>query len=145
MNLPNVIARAASAVMLLGSLGCATGGSSQNLYQQLGGEETVDAVVYDLIVRIADDDRVVERFHNVDIDRFKQGLEEYICHVSGGPCDYTGDSMRVVHAGHQYTDTEFNAIVELLIDAMEAKDVPVSAQNRLLAKLAKDYGDIVYQ
>lgn len=116
-----------------------------NLYQDLGGEAKIDAVVYDLIVRIADDERVVDRFHNVDIGRFKAGLETYICSVSGGPCEYTGEPMQVVHAGHNYTDTEFNAIVELLIEAMEAQHVPIGAQNRLLAKLAPDYRDIVYQ
>ncbi len=124
---------------------CTSAASDRNLYQALGGTEGVDAIVYDLIVRIADDERVVDRFKNVDINRFKTGLEHYICHVSNGPCDYTGDSMQVVHAGHQYTDTEFNTIVELLIEAMEAQEVPTTAQNRLLARLAKDYEDIVYQ
>lgn len=136
----------AMAVTLLLTLGgCATQDASPSLYQDLGGEETVDAVVYDTIVLIANDHRVVDRFRNVDIERFRQGLADYICSVSGGPCEYTGDSMRTVHAGHNYTDTEFNAIVELLIEAMEANEVPVSAQNRLLAKLAPDYRDIVYQ
>lgn len=134
------------AVTLLLTLGgCATQDDAHSLYQDLGGEQTVDAVVYDTIVLIANDHRVVDRFRNVDIERFRQGLADYICSVSGGPCEYTGDSMRTVHAGHNYTDTEFNAIVELLIEAMEANEVPVSAQNRLLAQLAPDYRDIVYQ
>ncbi|UZJ43885.1 group 1 truncated hemoglobin [Marinimicrobium sp. C6131] len=121
-----------------------TTGGDRTLYQALGGAEGVDAIVYDLIVRIADDERVVHRFKNVDINRFKSGLETYICSVSDGPCDYTGDSMRVVHAGHQYTDTEFNTIVELLIEAMEAQGVATPTQNRLLARLAQDYEDVVY-
>ncbi len=129
-------------VFLLGA--CTSTSADRTLYQALGGTEGVDAIVYDLIVRIADDERVVDRFKNVDINRFKTGLEIYICSVSNGPCDYTGDSMRVVHAGHQYTDTEFNAIVELLIEAMEAQGVATPTQNRLLARLAEDYEDVVY-
>lgn len=117
----------------------------RNLYQALGGAEGVDAIVYGLIVRIADDERVVDRFHNVDIQRFKTGLETYICSVSDGPCSYTGDSMRLVHAGHHYTDVEFNTIVQLLIESMEAEAVPTPVQNRLLARLARDYEDIVYR
>lgn len=124
---------------------CTQLGSQKNLYQALGGAEGVDAIVYELIVRIADDERVVDRFHNVDISRFKTGLETYICSVANGPCEYTGDSMQVVHAGHNYTDTEFNTIVELLIEAMEAEGVPTATQNRLLARLAPDYEAIVYQ
>lgn len=137
--------KALALAFMLAVSGCASTDSSRSLYQDLGGEQAVDAVVYDTIVLIANDPRVVERFRNVDIERFRQGLADYICSVSGGPCEYTGDSMRTVHAGHHYTDTEFNAIVELLIKAMEANEVPISAQNRLLAKLAPDYRDIVYQ
>ncbi|WP_341936736.1 group I truncated hemoglobin [Marinimicrobium sp. C2-29] len=146
------LSRNLTRLLALGTLllaGCGTLNSASeskpNLYQQLGGESGVEAIVYDMIVRIADDERVVERFHNVDIARFQQGLETYICSVSNGPCEYTGESMQVVHAGHNYTDTEFNTIVELLIEAMEAQEVPVAAQNRLLAQLAPDYSDIVYQ
>lgn len=145
------LSRNLTRLLALGTLflaGCGTlnpaSDSKSNLYQELGGKSGVEAIVYDLIVRIADDDRVVERFRNVDISRFKHGFENYVCSVSGGPCEYTGESMQVVHAGHNYTDTEFNAIVELLIDAMEAQEVPVPTQNRLLAKLAPDYSDIVY-
>lgn len=129
-------------VLLLSA--CTSTSTDCTLYQALGGADGVDAIVYNLIVRIADDERVVDRFHNVDINRYKAGLETYICSVSEGPCDYTGDSIRVVHAGHQYTDTEFNTIVELLIEAMEAEGVATPTQNRLLARLAKDYEDVVY-
>jgi hemoglobin len=53
--------------------------------------------------------------------------------------------MQLVHAGHNYTNTEFNAIVDDLILAMEQCGIPVTTQNRLLAKLAPTYKDVVYQ
>jgi hemoglobin len=53
--------------------------------------------------------------------------------------------MQVVHAVHQYTNTEFNAIVDNLILAMERRGVSVATQNRLLKILAPTYKDIVYQ
>lgn len=115
------------------------------LYQQLGGTQGIDAIVYELLINIAGDERIVERFRDVDIERFKSGLVNYICNISDGPCEYTGDSMRVVHAGHNYTNTEFNALVANLIKAMEARAIPVTTQNRLLALLAPSYGDVVYQ
>lgn len=115
------------------------------LYQQLGATPGIDALVYELLVNIAEDDRIVDRFRDVNIERFKTGLVNYICSISGGPCEYTGDSMKVVHAGHQYTDTEFNALVDNLIQAMEARAIPVGTQNQLLALLAPSYKDVVYQ
>ncbi|KJS04271.1 MAG: hypothetical protein VR73_14860 [Gammaproteobacteria bacterium BRH_c0] len=118
---------------------------ADNLYQRLGGEQGIEALVYDLLVEIAADERIVERFRDVNIPRFRQGLESYICSISGGPCEYSGESMQVVHAGHGYTDVEFNALVDDLIRAMEKRQLPVATQNRLLALLAPSYRDIVYQ
>lgn len=47
-----------------------------------------------------------------------------------------GDSMKDSH-------TDFNALVENLIAAMEAEDVSVSVQNRLLKRLAPMSKDII--
>ena len=46
--------------------------------------------------------------------------------------------MNISHA-------DFNALVEVLIDAMEKNDVSVAAQNRLLQRLAPMHRDIVEQ
>lgn len=51
--------------------------------------------------------------------------------------------MRVVHEPLNLTEADFNALVEDLIDAMEALNLPVATQNRLLARLAPMHGDIV--
>lgn len=131
-------------LMALLMLGCSATPTS-SLYQKLGGAQGVDAIVYELIVNIARDERVIDRFKGVDIERFRTGLVNYICFVSGGGCEYTGESMQVVHAGHQYTDTEFNAIVDNLIKAMDRRNVPTRTQNALLARLAPDYKNVVYQ
>jgi hemoglobin len=101
--------------------------------------------VHELILILATDERVKPRYKGVNMQGFKQGLSDYICSISGGPCQYQGDSMQVVHAGHQYTNTEFNAIVDNLILAMERRGVSVATQNRLLKILAPTYKDIVYQ
>lgn len=116
-----------------------------NLYQQLGGMEGIDGLVYDMLVNFAADERIVGRFRDVNIQRFKTGFVNYVCSISGGPCQYTGDSMQVVHAGHNYTNTEFNAVVDNLIKAMEKRGLPIATQNQLLALLAPSYKDVVYQ
>ena len=115
------------------------------LYQQLGGAEGVDALVYQLLVNIAKDDRVVARFRGVDIEKFRAGFSLYICSVSDGDCTYNGDSMQVIHAGYQYSDREFNAIVDNLMQAMDEQGIATPVQNALLARLAPTYKDVVYQ
>ncbi|WP_111641503.1 group I truncated hemoglobin [Marinimicrobium alkaliphilum] len=133
------------AVLALGLVACTSlPGGEDSLYQRLGGEAGIEGIVYELLVEIANDERIVERFRELNIARFQQGLETYLCSVTGGPCQYTGDSMRIVHSGHNFTDSEFNALVENLITAMNRRDVDTGTQNRLLAILARDYKDVVY-
>lgn len=117
----------------------------RSLYQELGEAQGIDAMVYELLVNIAADKRIVERFRDVNVERFRTGLATYICSISDGPCDYTGDSIQTIHAGHYYTDTEFNALVDNIIKAMETRKITVSTQNRLLARLAPSYKDVIYQ
>lgn len=115
-----------------------------NLYQKLGGTEGIDKLVYATLINFAQDERIATRFRDVNIARFKTGFVNYVCSLSGGPCEYSGDSMAIVHAGHNYTNTEFNAVVENLIKAMEEQGLSVTTQNQLLALLAPSYKDVVY-
>lgn len=123
---------------------CACATPDRSLYQRLGGEAGVDALVYELLVNIAKDERVVHRFRAVDIEKFRRGFVVYLCSVTDGGCHYENDSMREIHAGHHYTDTEFNAIVDNLIKAMDAEGIDTRTQNALLARLAPTYRDVVY-
>lgn len=133
-------------IVLCGFLtACANKSSQQSLYDELGQYEGINKITHQLILVIAKDERIKHRYKGVNIQRFKKGLSDYICVAASGPCEYTGDTMKMVHAGHNYTNTEFNAIVDNLILAMEQCNIPVATQNRLLAKLAPIYKDVVYQ
>ena len=116
----------------------------QSLYDQLGQYQGIDSLVRELIYGIAKDERIKDRYRGVNMEKFKKGLSDYICQLAAGPCEYKGDSMIVVHAGHQYTNTEFNALVGDLIVAMNRKKIPAATQNALLKVLAPAYDDIVY-
>ena len=63
--------------------------------------------------------------------------------LGGGPCVYTGDSMRETHRHLQVTSAQFNRLVSSLIRVMEQEQIPVGAQNALLQRLAAMHGDIV--
>lgn len=133
-------------IALLAILGCAaTPKKDATLYQALGEYAGIEQLVRELIFVLAQDERVKPRYKGVNMQRFKKGLSDYICVLAAGPCEYQGDSIQVVHAGHNYTNKEFNALVEDLILAMEKQKIPVTVQNQLLALLAPSYEDVVYQ
>lgn len=127
-------------------MACANQSSTeQSLYDALGQYEGITKITHQLILVVAKDERVKHRYKGANMSKFKKGMSDYVCAAVGGPCEYKGDNMQLVHAGHNYTNTEFNAIVDDLILAMEQCGIPVTTQNRLLAKLAPTYKDVVYQ
>lgn len=132
-----------AAILLM--TGCATGGGrgDASVYTQLGGAEGVQGIVDDLLVAILEDDRINFQFADTDIVRFREKLTEQLCVEAGGPCTYTGLGMQESHAGRDIDDRQFNALVEDLIEVMERRDIPVTAQNRLLKRLAPMHAEIV--
>lgn len=112
------------------------------LYQQLGEREGIANVVEDLLYLIVDDDRINQQFKGIDVAQFHHNLTDQLCELSGGPCTYTGRGMRELHSDMAITDTQFNALAENLILAMEKNDIPTGAQNRLIKQLVPLYPDI---
>ena len=130
----------AFAFLLLGA--CAST-PRPSLYEQFGGRPGVEALVEELLVRILEDERINAGFAETDLVNLNDRLVEQICVELGGPCTYTGRSMAESHAGLGITEADFNALVEDLQDAMDARGIPFRAQNQLLRRLAPMHRDIV--
>lgn len=131
------------ALWLLLLAGCAAPAPRADTYEALGGEAGVAAIVDDLLVAMLEDERIAFQFAETDLARLREKLIEQLCVESGGPCTYTGLSMQESHAGRGIDDAQFNALVEDLVRVLEAHDVPVPAQNRLLRRLAPMHAEIV--
>lgn len=113
------------------------------LYQELGGTAGFTALVDEFFDRLQADKRTNPFFRDVEQKKFRSRLVEQFCDLTGGPCHYSGKDMRKAHAGLDITRTDFNAVVEVLQDSLNARAVPFAVQNRLLAKLAPMHRDIV--
>ena len=94
-------------------------------------------------MRVLEDERIAAQFAEVDLVNLNDRLVEQICAEVGGPCEYTGRTMAESHEGLAITEADFNALVEDLVAAMDARGIPRRAQNRLLARLAPIHRDIV--
>lgn len=117
--------------------------SDDSLFQDLGGKEGIAKIVADFLPIIQHDTRIKKGFEDADIDHLKKMLAEQFCAISGGPCIYTGKSMKTIHADQAITNAQFNALAEDLQLAMEQHGISSRAQNKLLAKLAPMQRDIV--
>ncbi len=107
------------------------------------GRDGIGRIVDDLVERVQTDRRISEIFKASDFVRLRRTLKEQFCYILNGGCDYTGRDMAAMHKDHGVSVAEFNALVELLQDAMDREGVPLGAQNRFLAKLAPMKRDVV--
>jgi hemoglobin len=127
-----------TAATLLACAGCATppaAPTTPTLYQRLGGQPAIDAVVEDGIVNIATDPRINRRFAGTSPPALKRVLVEFICARTGGPCVYTGRNMADVHDGMNIRDDEFDALVQDLVKSLDKHRVPAREQAELLELL----------
>ena len=136
--------RLLSGLMFAVLIGCAQQpAKDDSLYHALGERAGIQRIVEGMLMNVARDERIVEHFRRVDIVRLRDKLVEHLCVESGGPCRYTGDSLAEAHKGQNLTRSDFNALVENLIASMDAEQIPVPAQNRLIARLAPMRGDVI--
>ena len=115
------------------------------LYEDLGGEVGVHAIVDHAVQRWLADPRVGPTFSETNMTRFSRLLSEQLCQVSGGPCHYSGKDMAAAHKALGLARAQFNALAEDLQDAMEDTGVSYHTQNRLMARLAPMQRDVVTQ
>jgi hemoglobin len=117
--------------------------AAPRLYDRLGGEAGVAAIAGSLIDRVSADPKLGRSFKDSNLDRIKKLLAEQICDLSGGPCRYSGDSMREVHAGHHISEAEFFGMVADLRAVLKERHVSQGAVNELLRLLAPMKRDVV--
>ncbi len=115
------------------------------LYKAFGEKAGLTQLMDDFVNRLAADPRIADKFKNTNLDHLKHQLTEQLCQVAGGPCQYQGADMAAVHADMGVSKGNFNALVEDLQKAMDARAIPFSAQNQMLARLAPMHRDIITQ
>ena len=115
----------------------------RSLYDRLGGHPVITAVVEETVTNMSSNPRVNQSFDKVDLKRLKKMVVEQFCALAGGPCVYSGDDMKIVHAGLNITESEFFAQVETLRAALDHNGVRTREKNELLRLLAPMKRDVV--
>src|SRR5262245_58157262 len=116
---------------------------SRSLFERLGGKDAISAVVDDFAGNVLNDSRVNKKFAKSNAPRLLANLKDFVCFATGGPCKYTGLSMKESHKNMGTTAGEFNALVEDLVKTLNKFNVPQAEQKELLGALAGLRGDIV--
>ena len=113
------------------------------LYQALGGKPGLQALMDVFVAGLKADKRIGEQFKDTKSSFLASQLVDQVCMATGGPCKYDGADMKTAHADMGITRANFHALVEVLQVSMDARNIPFSTQNQLLALLAPMHRDIV--
>ena len=123
------------------------------LYDRLGGEKGVSAIVDDFTTRVLADPRVnwerkgvtrgglsIHRNESVawdpnpqNVDNLKKHLRQFLALATGGPTVYDGKDMKAVHSGMHITNPEFDAVIGDMKATLDKLQVPNDEQKELLA------------
>ena len=135
----------------------------KSLYDRLGGEETIKAIVDDFMARVLADPRVnwerkgvkqgglsINRNKSVTWDandgnvaQMKKHLVQFLSLSTGGPPHYDGLDMKAAHAGKRVTNAEFDASVGDLKASLDKLQVPNKEQQELLAIVESTRAQVV--
>jgi len=117
--------------------------SDATLYDRLGGEPAVGAVVNEFYDRVLADERVAHHFDDVDMADQRSHQTKFLSAVTGGPMTYEGDDMETAHEGLAITDDEFDAIATHLDGALREFDVADADREAVMETVEGYRGDIV--
>ena len=116
---------------------------TQSLYDRLGGLDVLNALTESWVARVGGDDRANGKFARTDIARLMKEVADQLCEATGGPCAYTGRSMRDTHAGMKTTAGEFDVVMQHLTAALDELSVPKTEQDELDELIMPMRDDIV--
>jgi len=117
------------------------------LWERLGGEKGVKAVVHDIVLAAAEDKKVnFLRDGKVKIDakgieHLEKMLVEWVSEQSGGPLKYTGKSMKDAHKGMMITNAEFDAMKDVMVAVLKkhkVADADIATIGKVVESTRKD-------
>ena len=123
-----------------------------SLFDRLGGEKGLTALVDDFTPRLLEDPRVNWSRQHVEshglfthakaqtwqassnnVAVLKQHMVQFLALATGGPVKYEGGEMKAVHAKMQISNPEFEAAVGDIKASLDKLQVPNKEQKELLA------------
>jgi hemoglobin len=136
------VASTAGALAFSALVGCASQ-TQGPLYRRLGGESGIEAVVQRTLTRVSQDPRGAHHFKGIKMPFLIHSVAMHICVVADGPCVYEGDTMIKSHASLHVRDSEFEFMVTVLREELDAAGVSTADKNELLRRLAPMKHEVV--
>jgi hemoglobin len=100
------------------------GSSGQSLFEQLGGEQKLRAVIESFIDRVFDDRMIGFFFRRSSKERIKKMEYQLAANFLGAPVEYEGRRLDEVHAKHPIMGGHFARRRQILKETLDLHQVP---------------------
>ena len=114
-----------------------------SIYETIGGEPALVAVVDDFYGRVLSDEQLAAFFAGANMLKLKGRQVEFFAAALGGPDLYAGGSMRQVHAGRGISQADFDKVAFHLAGSLADAGVPPEIITEIAAAITPLAGDIV--
>lgn len=120
-----------------------------SLYDRLGGEAAIRAVVDDFVAVAGSNPKVnfsrsgQYQMSDAKLLQLKAALVAFLSQAFGGPAKYAGKSMKEAHAGMRITPAEFDALAADLKAVLEKHKVAKAEIDEVMKVAASTAPDIV--
>jgi len=103
------------------------------LFDRLGGEPTLRAIIDRFVDRLFDDLMIGYLFRAADRERVKAKEYEFAARHLGGPAEYTGRELSAAHRAHRITGGQFMRRLQILKETLAAFRVPPEVSDAWVA------------
>lgn len=121
------------------------GKMDDSLYARLGGRPGIERIVKDIWNNHINNPLINKRYADSDPNEVKRLVTEMCCAGFGGPESYTGKDMITAHKGMNINDTEFVAVCDDVLNALEKNNVGQREKDEVLCILYSLKNEVVYQ
>jgi hemoglobin len=120
--------------------------SEATLYERLGGEEKIRAIVTDAVALHHKNPAIKTRFDNAQKSdaELVDLLTDLVCFGTGGPQEYKGMSMPDAHKGMNISEAEFVAVLDDILEALTSHEIGEREKAELLALAYSMKNDVVH-
>lgn len=120
-----------------------------SLYERLGGENAIRAVVSTFVDGLVTDPTnnanpvIKARFAKADAAALKRDLADFVGMATGGPQQYKGRDMVSIHKDMAVREKDWAAMAAVFVRTLDQYKVPKAEQDELLAIVGTTKADIV--
>ena len=120
--------------------------ADSTLYRRLGGYDAIASVTDSFLARIQRDTAISVFFAGLEpahMNKIRQLVVDQVCAASGGPCLYTGRTMKETHATLDITSDVFDRFIGHFRETLVAFRVPQREQDEVVSALDAMKPDVV--